>query len=775
MAVPASTAPASTVPASTVPALPASFVHAPPAAGARDEAQVLEALVQSMPVAIYTYDLDGRCTANRGQALSSLGLADDELVGVLLPERFAAAGALIDDLWATLAGRATVTTREVAGRTWNCEGRPLLDGTGAVVGGMAIAVDVTELRRAEQELRVNERRLRALLGHATDVVALLDETGRLLFVSPAAARHFGYGEHELLDGSAQLLNHPEDRSLIEAAWRKALSTPGGTAEVECRVRHADGSWRWAQHYYTNQLEDPAVAGMVVNLRDSTERRRAAEELRRSSLEDPLTGLANRALLLDRMTQAFARGTREARPCGVVVLDVVGMRQINEQFGDAGGDQVLRAVAERLSAVTRPTDSVARVGADEFAVLFEAAASAEELRSWTAVLLDAAQEPVQLDEVEVAVRLRAGFALTPAADAGALLFAAERAALEGTPSSRVGQAVIGADEVEDAEAIADLARALEAGELVLHYQPILRLSSDEMTGVEALVRWVHPDRGLLSPEDFVPLAEGCGLIAPLGEQVLREACRAAAAWRAAGRTWTVSVNLSPRQLAAEGFVELVTAVLAETGAAADSIILEVTESALIDDSSALSRLCELRALGFRLALDDFGTGYSSLTYLKLFPVDSLKIDRSFVAGLGRDADDDAIVASVVSLGRAVGKVVVAEGVETPAQLRALVALRVDAAQGFLWSRALPLPELERWADAWQPSSSRPAAVTALSGPAPEELATDSDRERIAELHREGASLHTIAAALNAEGRRTPLGRRWHTRSVARVVAALPVSG
>ncbi len=758
-------------------AVPASVVAPswPSDSVAHDDAQVLDALVQSMPVAVYTYNLEGRCTFNRGQALSHLGLEDDELIGILLPERFADAPALVDDLWTTLAGTSTATIREIAGRTWKCEGRPLKDVTGAVTGGMAIAVDVTDLRRAEQELRVNERRLRALLGHATDVVAVLDATGRLLYLSPAAVRHFGYDEHELLDGSTQLLNHPDDRHLIDAAWARALGTPGGTAEVECRIRHAEGGWRWAEHYFTNQLHDPAVAGMVVNIRDSTERRRAAEELRRSALEDPLTGLANRALLLDRMTQAFARGIREARPCGVVVLDVVGMRQINEQFGDPGGDQVLRAVAERLSAVTRTTDSVARVGADEFAVLFEGAASAEELRAWTAVLLDAAQEPVRIGDAEVPFRLRAGFALTPAADAGALLFAAERAALESTPSSRVAQAVVGADEVEDAVAIADLALALELGQLVLHYQPILRLSSDEVAGVEALVRWEHPERGLLPPEDFVPLAEGCGLIAPLGEFVLREACRTSAAWRAAGRTFTVSVNLSPRQLAADGFVELVTSVLAETGAAAESVILEVTESALIDDSSALSRLCELRALGFRLALDDFGTGYSSLTYLKLFPVDSLKIDRSFVAGLDRDADDDAIVASVVSLGRAVGKVVVAEGVETPAQLSALIALRVDAAQGFLWSRALPLAELEAWADARQPTSARPEAAAAASGPVPEELATGSDLERIHELHRKGASLHTIAAALNAEGRRTPLGRRWHTRSVARVVAALPVSG
>ncbi|MCW2614869.1 MAG: hypothetical protein JWN08_1863, partial [Frankiales bacterium] len=309
---------------------------------------------------------------------------------------------------------------------------------------------------------------------------------------------------------------------------------------------------------------------------------------------------------------------------------------------------------------------------------------------------------------------------------------------------------------------ELSRALGAGELRLHYQPVLRLPDGRVEGVEALVRWQHPVRGLLAPAEFVPLAEATGLVVELGEWVLRTACQTLARWTAAGRRLTVSVNLSPRQLAVPGFGALLREVLAETGVRPEQLVLEVTESAVIDDAGALETLRGLHVLGVRLALDDFGTGYSSLTYLKRFPVDALKVDRSFVSGLGRDRDDEAIVASVVSLARSIGRTVVAEGVETPGQRLLLSELGVQQAQGFLWSPALPLDELERWLDGDDPDDV----------PAPPAVGLPVDAAaRILALQADGASLHTIAAALNGEGLSAPSGARWHPRSVARVVAAL----
>ncbi|MCW2607897.1 MAG: hypothetical protein JWO60_2590, partial [Frankiales bacterium] len=315
---------------------------------------------------------------------------------------------------------------------------------------------------------------------------------------------------------------------------------------------------------------------------------------------------------------------------------------------------------------------------------------------------------------------------------------------------------------------DLARGLAAGELRLHLQPVVQIDGP-VVGAEALVRWQHPERGLLPPSEFIPLAESSGLVVELGEWVLREACAHAARWQAAGLDYEVGVNLSPHQLAGGRIVDVVRDVLATTGATPERLVLEVTESALMDDPDAADVLQVLRDLGVRLALDDFGTGYSSLTYLKRFPVDAIKVDRSFVSGLGRDADDEAIVASVVSLARAIGKSVVAEGVETVTQLDVLRSLGVDRAQGFLWSPGLPAEQLDRWLalQARQPASPQPQPAPAAVAPQPQ----DDDARQMLLLHRQGASLHTIAAALNAEGRRTEDGRRWTTTTVARVVAGL----
>ncbi len=447
-----------------------------------------------------------------------------------------------------------------------------------------------------------------------------------------------------------------------------------------------------------------------------------------------------------------------------------MTAVNDLVGQAGGDVVLRAVGERLASAVLGGDSVARLGADDFAVLVEDVASGEDLRARASTLVEAIQGEVVVDGVTVPVVLRAGSAMTPAGDAGALLAAAERS-LAGTTSRlvTVESASVDEDAQRTAEAVAELRAAIEDGQLRLHFQPLVSLGDGEVVGCEGLVRWQHPDRGLLPPGDFIPLAESSGLVVPLGAWVLRAACAQASAWHARGLPYAVGANLSPRQLVGGDVVALVRDLLAEYSLPADRLVLEVTESTLMDDPHAPQVLAALSALGVHLALDDFGTGYSSLTYLKRFPVDAIKIDRSFVSGLGRDADDEAIVASVVSLARAIGKTVVAEGVETPAQLAALRALGVDQAQGFLWSPARSAHDLEAWL-AGRPTAPLPVAEP----PAPVRAArwepAGEDEHRILALHAEGASLHTIAAALNRDGRRTPRGPRWTTRTVARVVAS-----
>ncbi len=631
---------------------------------------------------------------------------------------------------------------------------------------LAVSVqNLAALRAAERAVSAGEVRLEALLRHATDVVVVVDPNGRMLYVSPAAAERLGYDPAQLTGRQALENNHPDDKNLIRAVFSRVQRRTGAVEVFQCRVRHADGDWRWTEQSYTNLVDDPDVGGVVVNLRDITESRRADQDLRLLAVRDSLTGLANRTLLLDRVDQALQRAARGGEQAALVLLDVVAMRKHNKQLGHAGGDALLLVLAERLQAASDEVDSVARVGQDEFAVLIGDVTSTEDVRARTVALLAAATEPLAIAGHEVRPALRSGFAMTPAANAGALLATAERAVRLGdrTPRPALLPGV-----TEFGVALQELAEAVRLGQLRLHYQPVLRLSDGEVAGVEALVRWQHPQRGLLGPLEFVPLAEASGLVVELGEWVLREACAAQAAWTAAGRRMSVGVNLSPRQLSVPGFDDLLEQVLEESGVRPAQLVLEVTESALMDDDGALQTLQGLHDMGVRLALDDFGTGYSSLTYLKRFPVDALKIDRSFVSGLGRDRDDEAIVASVASLARSVGKAVVAEGVENVEQLQALLALGVDQAQGFMWSRALPFDELDGWLDARRPEPLGAAAPTAPPRPDRGEAAVEA---RVLALQADGASLQTIAAALNDEGLRCRDGTRWQTRTVARVVAAL----
>ena len=733
---------------------------------AGSEARLIEAMLQSMPMVLFSYDLDAVCTSSRGQALSSLGMDDGYLVGLDLLAAYAEVPSFVDGVRRSLRGHDADVVVEFGDRTWEGHYRPLHDDDGQVVGGFGIALDVTSLTRAQSAVRASEVRLRALLRHATDVATVVDVTGRLVYVSPAISAQFGYEPGAVTGERAWAFSHPDDRAAIRAAWYRVAEVDGRSETLECRVLHADGTYRWTEHRVTNLLNDPDVGGVVLNLRDITERHRAESELRRLAVEDRLTGLANRTLLLDRTAHALRRSEPLDEPVGLVLLDVVALREHNERLGHEGGDTVLRVVAQRLAAAVRPSDSVARVGDDEFAVLFEDASSAEDLRARAALLRTAVQEPLMVAGSEVPLTVQVGVALSPAADAGALLALAEASVVRnGRP---LGARVAGPG--VDGAAVHELRRAVDDGQLVLHYQPVVDLADGRVAAVEALVRWRHPERGLLPPSQFIPLAEESGLVVDLGIWALHTACTAAAGWQAAGRPMSVGVNLSPRQIAVPGFDDLVRQVLADTGAAPQHLVLEVTESALMDSATALGTLQALHALGVSLALDDFGTGYSSFTYLKRFPVDALKIDRSFVQGLGVDADDEAIVASVVSLARSVGKSVTAEGVETPAQLRALRALGVDAAQGFLWSPALAEDALAGWLADHDALAATARPVERRTAPRVE-VARGSDEERILQLHDEGASLHTVAAALNAEGRRTPAGVRWHTRSVARVVAAL----
>ncbi|GAC1611521.1 MAG: hypothetical protein NVS3B26_25230 [Mycobacteriales bacterium] len=492
---------------------------------------------------------------------------------------------------------------------------------------------------------------------------------------------------------------------------------------------------------------------------------AVLRLRSSATWDALTGLASRGQLLEQVDRALSSGHQPGRNIALLLLDVVGLGAVNEELGSVGGDVILTAVADRLTTACGPRDCLARVGGDQFAVLFGDPAAAQDAVSRAAAVEVGVRGPIRVGATTVDVQVRCGLTITPSGNADALLAAAERNARSGgdqAPGS-------GARTPPSVDAV-ELRRAIDEGQLTLHYQPIVEMGARRVVGVEALVRWLHPVRGLLPPLEFIPLAEATGLITDLGDWILRTGASQAAAWANAGRDLDVAINLSPLQLARPAFADQVAVLLEQVRGPMQHLVLEITESALLDQPHTVGALTRLRSLGLRLALDDFGTGYCSFAYLRRFPIDAIKIDRSFVAGLGRNADDEAIVASIVGLARATGKTVVAEGVETPEQEALLRNVGVRYAQGFLWARALPPHEVLPWVDAYQSGAGGPppatAARTAHAAPA---TPGSSRADRIMQIHAEGTSAYTIAAMLNRDGLRTDRGVRWHAASVTEVIA------
>jgi diguanylate cyclase (GGDEF)-like protein/PAS domain S-box-containing protein len=434
--------------------------------------------------------------------------------------------------------------------------------------------------------------------------------------------------------------------------------------------------------------------------DLTGERLAEAKLAHLAGHDALTGLPNRTVLTTRIRQALGERAAAGSMTALLFCDVDGFKNVNDAYGHQVGDDTLRVIALRLTEAVRPGDTVARIGGDEFVVLCKGLTKASDAYAIAARIRDAVALPTLSMPVELDTTISIGIALAFENDAEAspdsLLRDADEAMYK---AKRHGSNVIEIfDEplrlVADSRlrTLTELRRAKVDGELLLYYQPVMDLAAEARIGDEALIRWRHPTRGLVPPDQFIPFAESSGLIIDIGAWVLREACRQAAHWslNSAGRSLDMSVNVSGRQLAqGAGLVAAVRSALTESGVNPHSLVLEVTESALMDDAAAALRVVnELKSLGVRIAIDDFGIGYSSLVYLKNFPVDLLKIDRSFVAGLGRDKDDTAIVRSVIDLAHAFEIEAVAEGIETQVQLELLQGLGCSYGQGFLWSPAVP---------------------------------------------------------------------------------------
>jgi diguanylate cyclase (GGDEF)-like protein/PAS domain S-box-containing protein len=594
--------------------------------------------------------------------------------------------------------------------------RELLDGypwlmalTSVAGAGLVIGIGIgllalfrsrgLEIERLEQEHRVlsdSEDRFRSLVLNTTDVIVTLTADGAIEYHSPSAERIWGYAPDDLQSANVMELVHEDDQDVAISLFEESLARPRLGIAAELRIRLADNSWRHFDVVATNLLRDPRVVGIVATFRDITERKELEETLTYQASHDALTALPNRTLFVERVERALRRSQLQESPIAVMFVDVDNFKVVNDSLGHQAGDHLLVSVADRIQLCLRREDTLARLSGDEFAVLVEDVGSTNDAYLLGRRIQDQMRSPFSVGDQEVFASLSVGIVvngpthITPTdllRDADLAMY---RAKQNGKARCEVFHHTMNSPATERLNLETSLHRALERSELRVFYQPIMDLAAGEIAGFEALVRWAHPQRGLTYPGDFIPLAEETGLILPLGAWVLEEACRQFQVWQADHvRPLLLSVNISARQLQSPTLVKTVATALERSGLDPRRLKLELTESVMIGDVGLVrERLRELKGLSIQIAIDDFGTGFSSLTYLRDLPISFVKIDRSFVARLGANPRDDAIVRSIISLSHDLGMSVIGEGIELAEQLTTLRERGCDFGQGFYFSAGVP---------------------------------------------------------------------------------------
>ena len=660
----------------------------------RESEERYRSLVELSPDAIMLHT-DGRFIFVNRATLKLLGASSpDELIGTPVIDR-------VHPLWRDKV-RHRFTELYDGGDVPMIEEKLMrLDGSivdvevaavGFTFNGMptiqVVARDISERKEIEVRYRLLfERNLAGVFRTTVD--------GRILDCNDALARIFGYASRdELLSQSARSFYFDEnERDQVVDLLREN----GTLSNHEIRMRRADGRPVWVLENVT-LLERGELEGTII---DITERKVAQEQIEYQAFHDVLTGLPNRRLFRDRMSVALAHARRQRGGVAVMYLDLDQVKLINDSLGHTAGDTLLLTVAQRLVACVRAEDTVARMGGDEFTILVTQVCDRRGAETVAQKVLEAVAEPMNIDTHELFVTTSIGIAIYPddGTDAEMLLQNADRAMYRAKEAGRNNyqyatpaafDATGGRLSIESS-----LHHAFEREEFVVHYQPMVDIASGEMIGAEALVRWRHPQFGLMMPDDFIPIAEECGLIVPIGEWVLRTACRQMKLWHDAGyEHLRIAVNLSPRQFQQRDLVATIERTLAETQLRPESLDLEITESTAMQNAElSLGIMQRLKEMGVRISIDDFGTGYSSLSYLKRFPIDTVKIDQNFVRDLSDKSNDGAIISAVISMARVLKLAVIAEGVENQEQLDFLQRERCETIQGFLFSKPVPAEELE----------------------------------------------------------------------------------
>jgi diguanylate cyclase (GGDEF)-like protein/PAS domain S-box-containing protein len=669
----------------------------------RADARIDAAVLDAFPLGLYVLDRELRIvTWNAQREKGPLGRPAHDVLGktlaeIIPPASFDAVAPRLRRIFTDGEAYDEVTESAVNGRIRHFRvGRRPVRQHGEVTHILCWFEDVTAQRETEKTLRMLDKAVQTMqLG-----VTVTDLDGNILYTNPADARNHGWHPDELLGRHASIFapsgrRRPlgKDELRMLRSWRRESVNTTKDGRVFPVQLLSD---------LVTDLEGEPV-GLVTTCEDITERKRAEEQIESLAYRDILTGLPNRRLFNDRLQVAIGQAERQRSRLAVMFMDLDGFKLVNDTLGHAWGDELLRNVAGRLESAVRQADTVARLGGDEFTLLLPGLDRPADAERIAEKVLAALRPPFVLGSREFLVTGSMGVALYPehGRDSESLVRNADaamyRAKEDGRSHYRVFDAAMAATVSERTSAEAELRRGLEAGEIEVHYQPIVAPHSGTVRSVEALVRWRHPERGLLEPGAFLPVAETTGLILPLGARVLREACETLRAWRGEGvPELGMSVNLSARQFQNGGLVAQLRDALDDTGIPPHLLTLEVAESdSMLRPQQTLATLRELKELGVRILLDDFGVGYSSLSHLKRFPLDGLKIDRCFVGGMPADPDDAAVTRAVARLAFTLGLEVVAKGVETEAQKAFLEELGCHGLQGELFAPALAADDCLSW--------------------------------------------------------------------------------